>query len=474
MNQTKNKWIVLLTCVLFTFMATLDGTIVNVALPTMAKSLSISSSKIQLVVTSYLITISALIMLFGSLGDIMGKIRVFKFGTALFIVSSLLCGIATSFPMLIVFRVLQAIGAAGAMAVNQGIIAETFPGGERGRALGILGTFVALGSLAGPPLGGFLIDLLSWHYIFLINIPVGVIAMVLALRNLPKEDNTIKGKSIDLLGAALLIGGIVSFFAALEQMESAQVELYGILLPLSISIVIFVAFVYREKKAASPLLHLELFRNKIFTIQIISGMISFAVMYCSNIILPFYLQDAKGYSASLSGMILMTAPLLLLFISPLSGALSDKIGPGMLTSLGLLIVSISLLLMTTFTEYTSMLIIILFIAIMSVGTGLFQSPNTALVMASVDKGQLGIAGSINALARNVGMVLGISLSTTILYNRMSAKAGYQVTDYIAGQEEIFNYGMRCVYIAAAILCIVALILSTINFRKMKKLQQSKA
>lgn len=171
----KKRWIILITVLSATLMATLDGSIVNVALPNMTLKLHVSGASIQWVVTSFLITVAATILIFGRLGDIIGKTKVFKFGVILFTLGSLLCGFTSSLVVLVVARVIQAIGAAATMATNQGIITQTFPPNERGRALGLLGTFVALGAMIGPPLGGLIISLASWEYIFLINIPIGIV-----------------------------------------------------------------------------------------------------------------------------------------------------------------------------------------------------------------------------------------------------------------------------------------------------------
>ena len=174
----KNKWIILITILLLTFMSTLDGSIVNVALPTMAKELSVNTQSISWVVSAYLIGICTVILAFGKLGDLKGKMKIFKIGVFSFTVGSLMCGLSPTLPILIISRILQALGAAASMATSQGIITEAFPKNERGRALGLNGTFVALGSMAGAPLGGFLISIFSWNYIFLINIPIGIIAFI--------------------------------------------------------------------------------------------------------------------------------------------------------------------------------------------------------------------------------------------------------------------------------------------------------
>ena len=171
----KKQWAILLVVLPVTFMTTLDSSIVNVALPSMAKELGTTMAGIEWVVTSYLITICAFILLFGRIGDIIGKSRVFRIGIAIFTIGSLLCGFSYSLTTLIVSRVIQAIGAAAAMATNQGIITETFPASERGKALGMSGTAVALGTMVGPTLGGLIVSVAPWKYIFLINIPIGII-----------------------------------------------------------------------------------------------------------------------------------------------------------------------------------------------------------------------------------------------------------------------------------------------------------
>ena len=173
--KIKKEWAILLTVLPMTFMTTLDSSIVNVALPTMAKELGTTMAGIEWVVTSYLIAICATILLFGKLGDTLGKSRIFKIGVGVFTIGSLLCGFSKTLSMLILSRVIQAIGAGAAMATNQGIVTETFPSNERGRALGMSGTAVALGTMVGPTLGGLIVSVAPWEYIFLINIPIGIL-----------------------------------------------------------------------------------------------------------------------------------------------------------------------------------------------------------------------------------------------------------------------------------------------------------
>ncbi len=465
-ENVRGKWSILVIVLMFTVMSALDGSIVNVALPKMATALKVTTSSIQLVATSYLIVIAGTVLIFGRLGDMFGKAKMFKLGLGLFTFGSLLCGITGSFPILILARVVQAIGAAGTMANNQGIITETFPPNERGKALGFLGTSVALGSLIGPGLGGLIVGAASWEFIFLINVPIGIVALFYAMKLLPKGRKTVKGK-LDIIGAVLFIFVIVPLFGALDEGLNVGFTNPMILLSFAVSIISFIAFIFLEKKKEDPLLQLHIFSNKLFSLSIFCAFITFVAIFCNNIILPFYLQDVMNYTPEHTGLILMVYPLLLTVVAPLSGSLSDKIGSEVLTFIGLLLISLGLLLMATLNVDSNLLITIIFIGIMSIGMGLFQSPNNSLIMSTVPKDKLGIAGSVNALVRNLGMVCGIALATTLLYSMMSFKIGYRVTDYVVGRNDAFIYGMRIVYIAAGIISFMGAILTFLRLNGKK-------
>ncbi|MDD3225324.1 MAG: MFS transporter [Clostridium sp.] len=462
----KNRWIILFTVLSATFMATLDGSIVNVALPDMATKLNVSTSAIEWVVTSFLIVVSAAILLFGRLGDIIGKVKVFKFGLILFTFGSFLCGLTDSLTILILARIIQAIGASATMATNQGIITHVFPANERGRALGIVGTFVALGAMVGPPLGGIIVSMMNWKYIFLINVPIGIIVFFMTVKVFPKSQESLDEK-LDIKGALLFMVSIIMLFVALEEGQNNGFN-SGIVICFIASIIIFALFIFVEMKSKEPLLDLNIFKNSLFTISIICAFISFTAISASNIILPFYFQNAQGYSAEIAGLLMMVSPITLSIVAPFSGYASDKIGSEILTLVGLIFTSIGLLLISTLHANSLPIYFIGFIVIMTVGNGMFQSPNNSLVMSTVTKDKLGIAGSVNGLVRNIGMVSGTSFSTLLLYNRMSYKIGYRVNDFIKGREDVFMYGMKWVYICAAILCIIGSVITAVRYIKSKK------
>ena len=360
---------------------------------------------------------------------------------------------------LVISRVIQAIGAAATMATSQGIITHVFPGNERGRALGITGTFVALGTMVGPPLGGFIVSVFSWQYIFLINVPVGIITYLLGMKLLPKSSTNKIGEKLDNKGSVLFSLSVILLFGALTQGQTVGYDKPIIILGFIFSVVCLVAFILLETKIEAPLIQLDIFRNKLFSISIFCAFISFTALSCSSIIQPFYLQDVLKLSPGATGLFMMVYPLILTIVSPISGYLSDKIGSEFLTLVGLILNIIGLFLMSTLNEHSTLWTIGIFVAVLSVGNGLFQSPNTSLVMSTVPKNKLGIAGSINALVRNLGLVFGVSLATTLLYNRMSYKIGYHVVNYVEGKDDVFIYGMRYVYITAASICILGALIT---------------
>lgn len=460
-----NKWTLLIIVVAMTFIATLDSSIVNIVLPVMAKDLVVSTSSIEWVVASYTLIICGTILLFGKLGDILGKEKIFQLGCVIFTIGSLLCGVSMSFQMLVVCRFIQGLGGAAYMANNHGIITAIFDSKERGKALGILTTAVALGTMIGPPAGGLISSFWKWNYIFLINVPIGFIILILSIKFFPK--NVVKRKiyNLDMLGAMLQCSGLILFFGAVIMAQEKGVNNRGIILALISSVVILGVFIYVERQQKDPLLKFEIFKNRIFTINLMCAFISFTCIAASTILLPFYFQYTLKLSASITGFIVLISPVVLGVFSPICGTLSDKIGREKMCLIGLLIMSVAFLLLSTLEVNSMAVSAIGFMGTMSLGQAFFQPANNALVMSNCDRDKLGIAGSINSLTRNLGQIAGITLATSILYAFMSIKAGYRVSEYIFGNDNIFVYGMNKVYIILALLCFVGFFINLIRILK---------
>lgn len=466
--RIKKEWAILLTVLPMTFMTTLDSSIVNVALPTMAKELNTSMAGIEWVVTSYLIVICATILLFGKLGDVLGKTRIFKFGIGVFTIGSLLCGFSNTLFMLILSRLVQAIGAGAAMATNQGIITETFPPNERGRALGMTGTAVALGTMVGPTLGGLIVSIAPWEYIFLINIPIGILVYIGVIKILPFKKKASDFK-IDVKGSILLMISITLLFTSINFGQSLGFTNMFIVMSFIISLILFAIFIRVEKISDNPMLDIKIFKNRLFSLSIFCGFTSFISIGAVNIILPFYYQEVLSLSPSAAGLMMTVSPIILAVVAPLSGYLSDKMGSEKISALGLSILSIGIISLVLFNVNTPLIVVGILVGLLSLGSGIFQSPNNSLIMSTVEKNELGIAGSINGLVRNLGTTNGIALSTSILYSRMSSKLGYKVSGYVDGRADVFVYAMRFVFIGIGVICLIGAILSVIRVvKKIKK------
>jgi EmrB/QacA subfamily drug resistance transporter len=454
----KKRWMILIVLNIFTFMSTLDGSIVNIALPELSKQLKLPMAQIEWVTTGYLMAICAAILFFGKLGDIVGKIRIFKIGTIVFVIGSMLCGFSLSLPALLASRVIQAIGASMTMANSQGIVTDIFPANERGKALGFIGTFVSLGSIAGPSLGGIMVSTLGWEYIFWVNIPIGVIAILLGWKVLPKDLTRTKS-TIDVPGSLLFAIFIISLFAGLLLGQQLGYGDSLIVTSLIVAIVSFTAFLWTELRRKEPLLQLSLFKNPLFSLSILCGFLVFTANFCFNIIAPFYAQNMLNLSPFEAGFLLMLLPICMVVVAPISGALSDKIGSEFLTFAGLVVMVIAQFGLAELHEGSSVVLVGVWIAMLGIGSGLFQSPNNSLVMSKVPRTQLGSAGSVNSLVRNVGMVVGITIATTILFHVMSSEAGYRVTGLVPGRPELFISGMHVVFMTSASICFVAALLT---------------
>lgn len=450
----KKRWLILFSIGIVTFMSTLDASIVNVALPVISKDLSVSMSTVQWTITTYLIVISGLLLTFGRLGDLKGKANVFRVGIIIFTIGSILCGISQSVEMLIISRAIQGLGAACTMANSQGIVTSVFPGNERGKALGVIGLLVALGTMVGPAVGG-IISNFEWQYIFLINIPIGIVALILSFKILPNIHVPVKeGSKLDFIGTIFFIFTIVPLILSITEGSIYGFTNSYVLIGFAIALISLVLFAVSQKKVSSPLLDFTILRNHQFSKGIFSSLLIFTAMSSYSILLPFYYESVRGISPMYSGFLMIVFPIAMTLSGPLSGSISDKIRKEILPLAGFILLAIGFAFMATIKSSTPLYLIIIYLLVMGAGSGMFQSPMNSIVMSSVDRTKLGVAGSLNALVRNVGMIIGITLGTSVLYTLMSKKLGFSVKGFIPGHSNAFVSSMDAVFIIAALICVV--------------------
>ncbi|HJU86587.1 MAG TPA: DHA2 family efflux MFS transporter permease subunit, partial [Gemmatimonadota bacterium] len=416
------KWWVMLAIAMGVFLGTIDGSIVNVALPTLVADLDTTFPVVQWVVLAYLLTLATLVLGIGRLGDIVGKKPIYTWGFAVFTLGSVLCGLSPSVGWLIGFRVFQGIGAAMIFALGFAIITEAFPREERGRALGIQGAIVSVGIVLGPTLGGLLIGSLGWRWIFFVNLPVGIVGTITAIRYIPDVPPP-GGERFDFVGAGAFL---VMLLSVLLGLTFGQTHGFGHPLPLGLlglAAVILPLYVTIERRAEHPMLDLSLFRNRLVSVNLFAGWASFAAIGGVGILLPFYLERVLGHSPAEMGLLLSSLPLGLGLAAPAAGSISDRIGPWPVILVGLATLLASYLLMLTLGTDTGALAYLATMLPVGLGMGIFQSPNNSAIMGAVPPRRLGVTSGLLTITRITGQLSGISILGAVWAARVAEHAG---------------------------------------------------
>jgi EmrB/QacA subfamily drug resistance transporter len=416
------KWYVMAAVAMGVFLATIDGSIVNVALPTLVHELGTEFAVVQWVVLGYLLTVTTLMLSVGRLGDMTGKKLPYAIGFVIFTLGSALCGLAPSVYWLIAFRVAQGVGAAMLMALGMAIVTEAFPPSERGRALGLTGTMVSIGIVTGPVLGGLMIGNLSWRWIFFVNLPIGLVGTWMVLRFVPALRPP-GGQRFDLLGAATLFLGLGSLMLALTMGQRRGFTDVGVLALSAASLVFFALFVALERRIQDPMIDLSLFRNRLFDINLVTGFCVFVSMAGTILLMPFYLENVLGYDPQSVGFLLAIVPIAVGITAPLSGSLSDRIGTRPITVAGLSIMLLGFLAVSTLSAQTTPLGYVLRFLPIGAGIGIFQSPNNSAVMGAVPRQRLGVASGLLSVTRTLGQSTGIAVLGAIWASRVLARSG---------------------------------------------------
>ena len=413
------KWRVMATVATGVILATIDGSIVNVALPTLVDFFDTSFATIQWVSLGYLLTLATLTLLVGRVGDIVGKRRIYNAGFIAFTAASVLCAFAPTIGFLIGFRVVQALGATMVLALGISILTESFPPTERGKALGYIGTAVSLGIVTGPVVGGVLIETFDWRSIFLVNLPVGIIGTVLAFRYVP-DVPPVPGQKMDFWGAGLLSSGLLSLSLALTLGQERGFDDTLILTLLAAFIVLAFIFVRVELSTESPMIQLRLFRNPLLSVSVASGFLVFAALSATFFLLPFYLEGVLGFEIGQVGLLLGAGPLVLGVVAPISGTLSDRWGIRSLTLGGLFILTAVYLAIQVLSTETTWWEYVLIAVPLGAGVGIFQSPNNSAIMGSIPREYSGVGGGLLNLTRLLGQITGIAVLGSVWASRVLA------------------------------------------------------
>jgi EmrB/QacA subfamily drug resistance transporter len=445
------KWWVLVAIGTGSFMAALDGSVVNIILPVLRDAFKSDVANIEWVVTVYLLVLSGLLLTFGRLGDLRGHKSVYIWGFSLFVIGSALCGTAWSSTLLVIFRGLQAIGGAMLASNAPAIVTGNFPAEQRGRAFGLVSTMTYLGLTVGPSLGGWLTQTFGWRTVFYINVPVGTLALILSLLFIPKDSPADGSQRFDLPGAVVFLAGLTSLMLGLNKGADwgwASPKVLGLLAG---ALLLLAVFILIEHRSPAPMLDLSLFRIPLFSTSTACAVLNYICIFCLTFLMPFYLIQGRGLNPAEAGLLLTAQPVLMAITAPISGAFSDRLGsrgPGML---GMGVLAGGLFFLSGIGPGTRLWLVALGLAVAGFGTGTFISPNTSALMGSAPRSRQGIASGVQAAARNFGMVLGIGL------------AGAIFTTHLAGNTPNALYtGIDTGFLVAACVAALGVVMSAVK------------
>ncbi len=492
-------------------MSTMDSSMVNVALPTLMEEYGSSLAITEWVVLIYLLTITVMLLFWGNLSGHIGPGRVYSTGVIVFSIGSLLCSLAPTIYSLIFFRFIQAMGASMMMAIGPALIKTAFPPDRLGQGLGMVGIATSMGLMTGPAVSGILIRWSHWRAIFWITVPIGLAVYLLGKKPLsalpslhvataenssttncrsgfsPTCNDTLtpscraearptvfrqnssseikKSGRLDLIGAGLWTFSITLTILLATHATSLCCTGNGTNLLLFTGSALLVIlgwslFFLHERRTQAPILPIALFNKRSFSMAVLSGMLSFTVLFFVLILMPFFLSSILNLSADKIGYVMMSLPLCVFFVAPAAGRLHDAIGARIVASTGLACCCISMLLLTGIAADTSPLTIAAYLALLGFGQAMFLAPNSAAALSSVPRSQTGITSSILATARNMGMLLGTALSGlifTFFFSRLTG--GLDLKDFTPGETAAFLLALQRTFQAGALLAFCALLAS---------------
>lgn len=457
----RNRYIILGIILTGILMAVLDGNVVGIALPTITNTFRVDLALSQWTATAYLLTVTSLLLVFGKLSEYTGKVKMYIAGFALFTLGSLACALAPGIYELIGFRVLQGIGGAMVSSIGAAIIFLVFPPVERGRAMGFIGAVSGIGCIAGPVLGGFMVEHFGWGSVFMINVPIGAVLILAALRYLKVQETRTRTFRMDWIGAVSLTVTLSALLLFLGE-AGFGLSITPLLIAYAAAFILGLAtFVVRETRTKAPLLDLSAFSERKFTLPLCGTFISFTISLILGIVAPFYFQGALHYTPSYAGALLFIPPAIMIVGAPLGGVLVDRYPWKYYSALGMAVMALAFVALGFATSRLDLPLTLLAMAVYGLGNALFTSPNSNEVMSALPRQKAGIASSASALVRNLGMALGISLGAVIMTMGLST-AGSGGAILASAPASLASAASLAMYFAAA-LCVAGAITSWLRY-----------
>jgi EmrB/QacA subfamily drug resistance transporter len=456
-TDENRKWWTLVAVSFGLFMIMLDNTVVNVALPSIREDLGISISELEWVVNAYALTFGVLLLSGGKLADMFGRRRMFIAGLLIFTAASLWCGLAGDAGSLIAARTVQGVGAALMNPATLSIITATFPARQRGTAIGIWAGVSALALAIGPLVGGLLTERVGWSWIFFVNIPVGVLAIVAARVFVDESKDTSREQRLDLPGLATSALGLFALTYGLIQTNTHPWGSTRVLVLLGAAVLLLAAFVVLESRQRLPMLDLSLFKNPTFAganaVMALVGLAMFGVFFYNSL----FVQNVLGFSALQTGATFLPMTLLIMVVAPMAGKFTDRIGPRWLMASGLTLLTVSLLLFGTMDESSTFWNILPGLVVGGIGMAITMAPTTAAAMSSVPVDKAGVGSAVINSMRQVGGSLGIAVMGTLVATAVTVgeRSPAYAAQFVDGYHRALFVGAM-ILIAGAVLAVLTI------------------
>lgn len=448
MSETSRKWWALAAVGSGTFMSTVDGSIVNIALNTIQKTFNASLGQVEWVVLAYLLSIVCLLPTMGRLGDMIGRRRVYLLGFVLFTAGSALSSFSWNIPSLIVFRMIQAVGASMIQSMGMALLVQAFPASERGRALGYNGTIIATGVATGPVLGGLLIGTFGWRSIFYVNVPLGLLALTISRLALA-DDAKRNDQKFDIVGAMTLGASLIAILVALTEGQHLGFDVPWVIALFVAGIIGLIGFVRWEQRHPAPMIDMGSFGVPAFSLGLMTTMIAFTGLQFNFILLPFFLQNVLHYTPQQTGLMMIISPLAIMVMSSISGRLSDRFGPRWVTPVGILSLGFGLYEMSSLTAASTQFDIIIRVVFIGIGFGFFQSPNNSSIMGSLPRERSGVTSGMLNVTRTIGQITGITLAGAIWSSQVTSITGQVFKDITTAPTAALVEGYHVALLVAA-------------------------
>ncbi len=434
-----NKWLVTVSVSFGTLMGAIDASIVNVALPQIRGAVGATIQEITWITTGFAMATVIVMPLTAFFGRLFGQKRVYLASLALFVGGSALCGVAQTLPQLVLFRVLQGFGAGALQPTEQAILRQTFPPEEQGMAMALFAMAVMLGPALGPTLGGWIVDNYHWSWIFFINLPVGLLGMLMVTRFVHEPDDIREAnragavaarKNLDWLGITLLAAGLASLQFVLEEGQRDDwFDSTTITLLTGVAVASLFLFVWRELTAPVPAVNLRLFADRVFTSGTLIGAVMFSMLMASMFLLPVFMQEMLGFTATQSGLALMPRVLVMMVATPFVGRIYNHVSPRLLVGIGVVLVSVGSFNLGQVTLHTSSAGLIRDILVQGLGFSFLFVPLTTAALSSVPRTRLADATGLNSLLRQIGGSVGVAAFATLL-ERFGDRARHAVAAHL--------------------------------------------